>query len=165
MSVTALTRERASSESNDTSPSPPPSVWKVPEYVEPKWNPGDSHKDDLNTTKLNNDVVFKKSKVTAPFNQLYNPVHSDQSFCKNQYMNQEKCLPELATGHSYALLKDIDKPDNRQHGDYYSSFSGLPNILSQMKQVQSEEQQTKSYSLFGGDQPNSSVFRSPLTGL
>lgn len=166
ISLSALTRERATSESNDTSPSPPPSVWKVPEYVEPKWNPGNNESKE--TTKLNNDVVFKKGKVTAPFNQLYNPVHNNQSFCKNQYMNQEKCSSsnqEPVPGNTYCLLKDLDKPDNRHQGDFYSSFSGLPNILSQMNQSHNEEHTTKAYSLFGTDQPNSSVFRSPLTGL
>jgi hypothetical protein len=84
-------------------------------------------------------------------------------------MNQEKdsSLMEPTTGSSYTLLKDMDKPDNRQHiqEDSYSSFSGLPDILSQFKQGQSEDFQVKSYSLFGSDQPDSSVFRSPLTGL
>ena len=36
-----LSRERSQSEGSEGEPStPPPSVWKVPEYVEPKWNPG-----------------------------------------------------------------------------------------------------------------------------
>lgn len=171
LTVDALSRERTKSDSSDTCPSPPPSVWKVPEYVEPKWNPGNAEKQSkTSNTKLNNDIVCKKSKVTAPFNQLYNPVHSNQSFCKNHYMNQEKesCTMEPSTGTSYALLKDMDKPDNRQHiqGDSYSSFSGLPNILSQLKQDQREDLQVRSYSLFGPpDQSDSSVFRSPLTGL
>lgn len=170
LTVDALSRERTKSDSSDTCPSPPPSVWKVPEYVEPKWNPGNDEKEsNSSNTKLNNDIVCKKSKVTAPFNQLHNPVYNNQSFCKNHYMNQEKesCSLAPTTGTSYTLLKDMDKPDNRQHiqGDSYSSFSGLPDILSQLKQGQREDLQVRSYSLFGSDQPDSSVFRSPLTGL
>ena len=36
-----LSRQRSQSEGSEGEPStPPPSVWKVPEYFEPKWNPG-----------------------------------------------------------------------------------------------------------------------------
>merc|ERR1711973_130646 len=73
-----FTRQRSQSEGSDsTPPCPPPSVWKVPEYVEPKWNPGKLtekiEKKGKEETKLNNDVICERSKVTAPFNQLYNP--------------------------------------------------------------------------------------------
>ncbi|KAJ7369258.1 hypothetical protein OS493_040232, partial [Desmophyllum pertusum] len=35
-----LNRQRSQSEGSESEPpSPPPSVWKVPEYVEPEWNP------------------------------------------------------------------------------------------------------------------------------
>lgn len=173
-----FTRQRSQSEGSDsTPPSPPPSVWKVPEYVEPKWNPGKLtekiEKKRKEETKLNNDVICERSKVTAPFNQLHNPVHTppNPSFCKNQYMNQEKTQPTEPSG--FEAVKALDrpeqqKPDNRQNQQAsttgYSSFSGLPNLLSHLQESSSPGYEGKSYSLFGRDEENVSVFRSPLTG-
>lgn len=176
-----FTRQRSQSEGSDSAPpSPPPSVWKVPEYVEPKWNPGkQTEKLRKDETKLNNDVICEKSKVTAPFNQLYNPVHirhDSPSFYKNQYMNQEKGvshiqLPTESSG--FQAVKVLDKPgqqkpDNRQNQHTstteYSTFSGLPNLLAHLQESNSPGFEGKSYSLFGRDEENVSVFRSPLTG-
>ena len=66
----------------------------------------------------------------------------------------------------FAKVKDMDKPDNRQvKFTTYSSFSGL-DLLSQLKdETKLSDTGVKSYSLFGPDEPNSTVFRSPLTGL
>ncbi|XP_032222422.1 capping protein inhibiting regulator of actin dynamics isoform X2 [Nematostella vectensis] len=170
LTLTTLSRQPSVSEDVDSNlPSPPPSVWKVPEYVEPKWNPGktDLKGSPLNEHKLNNDVVCKKPKLVAPFNQLYNQVRTNLSFNKNQYMNQEKeTTVTCAETVPYLVRKDFDKPDNRQTNQdgIYSSFSGLPNLLVQLQQSQGEEEEVKSYSLFGPEQPNSSIFRSPLTG-
>ena len=178
-----FTRQRSQSEDSDSAPpSPPPSVWKVPEYVEPKWNPGKladkKRKDEM---KLNNDVVCERSKVTPPFNQLHNPVYTphNPSFYKNQYMNQDKGIsqldqvPQPTEPSGFQAVKVLDrpaqqKPDNRQNlqanSAGYSSFSGLPNLLSQLQESGSPGFEGKSYSLFGRDEENVSVFRSPLTG-
>lgn len=170
-----LSRQRSQSEGSESEPpSPPPSVWKVPEYVEPKWNPGkpESKTGSLKETRLNNDVVCAKVKLQPPFNQLYNPVYNSQAFKKNQFMNQNpeksqtvcECKPSLQPA-EFTKIKDMDKPDNR-HVKFtsYSSFSGL-DLLSQLKEdSKTPDSGVRSYSLFGPDEPNSTIFRSPLTG-
>ncbi|XP_058946912.1 uncharacterized protein [Pocillopora verrucosa] len=162
-----LSRQRSQSEGSEGEPStPPPSVWKVPEYVEPKWNPGKPEsKTDLKKTLLNNDIVCAKVKLEPPFNQLHNPVYNSQSFKKNQFMNQnpEKSLAPCETKSSSPPAKVLEKPDNRFNT--YSSFSGL-DLLSQLKEEGKLNSDTdvRSYSLFGPDEPNSAIFRSPLTG-
>ncbi|KAL9967949.1 hypothetical protein ACROYT_G026263 [Oculina patagonica] len=169
-----LARQRSQSEGSESEPpSPPPSVWKVPEYVEPKWNPGKlESKTGSKETRLNNDVVCAKVKLEPPFNQLHNPVYTSQSFKKNQFMNQnpEKslapCEPKATPPPvEFSKVKDMDKPDNRQvQFNTYSSFSGL-DLLSQLKEESKlSDTGTRSYSLFGPDEPNSTIFRSPLTG-
>lgn len=169
-----LARQRSQSEGSESEPpSPPPSVWKVPEYVEPKWNPGKPEsKTGSKETRLNNDVVCAKVKLEPPFNQLHNPVYTSQSFKKNQFMNQnpEKslapCEPKATPPPvEFSKVKDMDKPDNRQvQFNTYSSFSGL-DLLSQLKEESKlSDTGTRSYSLFGPDEPNSTIFRSPLTG-
>ena len=170
-----LARQRSQSEGSETSepPSPPPSVWKVPEYVEPKWNPGKPEsKTGSKQTRLNNDVVCAKVKLEPPFNQLHNPVYTTPSFKKNQFMNRSpdksKAPSESKpTPHpsEFSKVKDMDKPDNRQvKFDTYSSFSGL-DLLSQLKDENKlSNAGMRSYSLFGPDEPNSTIFRSPLTG-
>ena len=170
-----LARQRSQSEGSESEPpSPPPSVWKVPEYVEPKWNPGKPEsKARSKETRLNNDVVCAKVKLEPPFNQLHNPVYNSQAFKKNHFMNQnpEKSQTPSETKSTaypaeFAKVKDMDKPDNRQvKFTTYSSFSGL-DLLSQLKdETKLSDTGVKSYSLFGPDEPNSTVFRSPLTGL
>ena len=144
----------------------PRQSWKVPEYVEPKWNPGKPEsKTDLKKTLLNNDIVCAKVKLEPPFNQLHNPVYNSQSFKKNQFMNQnpEKSLAPCETKSSSPPAKVLEKPDNRFNT--YSSFSGL-DLLSQLKEEGKLNSDTdvRSYSLFGPDEPNSAIFRSPLTG-
>lgn len=167
-------RQRSQSEGSESEPpSPPPSVWKVPEYVEPKWNPGQPEsKTGSEQTRLNNDVVCAKVKLEPPFNQLHNPVYNSPPFKKNQFMNrnQEKsqaCSESKLTPHQseFSKVKDMDKPDNRQvKFDTYSSFSGL-DLLSQLKEENKlSDVGARSYSLFGPDEPNSTIFRSPLTG-
>ena len=167
-------RQRSQSEGSESEPpSPPPSVWKVPEYVEPKWNPGQPEsKTGSKQTRLNNDVVCAKVKLEPPFNQLHNPVYNSPPFKKNQFMNrnQEKsqaCSESKLTPHQseFSKVKDMDKPDNRQvKFDTYSSFSGL-DLLSQLKEENKlSDVGARSYSLFGPDEPNSTIFRSPLTG-
>lgn len=170
-----LSRQRSQSEGSESEPpSPPPSVWKVPEYVEPKWNPGKPEsKADSKKTRLNNDIVCAKVKLEPPFNQLHNPVYNSQAFKKNQFMNQnpEKSLAPCETKETspplgFTKVKDMDKPDNRQvKFNTYSSFSGL-DLLSQLKEESklNSDSGTRSYSLFGPDEPNSAIFRSPLTG-
>ena len=172
-SVVSFVRQRSLSDSSESDqPSPPPSVWKVPEYVEPKWNPGKPEKEQATKrppkeTRLNNDVVREKVRPETPFNQLHNPVHisTSQSSMKNQLMNQEKCCVaphEPEVDQRFSVLKDLDKPDNRQSRPY-SSFSGLPNLLSQLKRKDKVPAEGKAYTLFGPNEPNSSIFRS-LTG-
>ncbi|PFX24751.1 vicilin-like seed storage protein At2g18540 isoform X2 [Stylophora pistillata] len=162
-----LSRQRSQSEGSEGEPStPPPSVWKVPEYVEPKWNPGKPEsKPDLKKTRLNNDIVCVKVKPEPPFNQLHNPVYNSQSFKKNQFMNQnpEKSLAPSETKSSSPPTKVMEKPDNRFNT--YSSFSGL-DLLSHLKEdgKLNSDTDVRSYSLFGPDEPNSAIFRSPLTG-
>lgn len=169
-----LARQRSQSEGSESEPpSPPPSVWKVPEYVEPKWNPGNLESKTLSKeTRLNNDVVCAKVKLEPPFNQLHNPVYNSQSYKKNQFMNQnpEKSVPpcEFKTTPppvEFTKVKDLDKQDNRQvKFNAYSSFSGL-DLLSQLKEESKlSDAEVRSYSLFGPDEPNSTIFRSPLTG-
>ena len=169
-----LARQRSQSEGSESEPpSPPPSVWKVPEYVEPKWNPGKpDSKSRSKETRLNNDVVCAKVKLEPPFNQLHNPVYNSQAFKKNEFMNQNpeksqtpsesKSTPPPA---EFTKVKDMDKPDNRQvKFTAYSSFSGL-DLLSQLKEDSKlSDTGVRSYSLFGPDEPNSTIFRSPLTG-
>lgn len=169
-----LSRQRSQSEGSESEPpSPPPSVWKVPVYVEPKWNPGKPEaKGTSKEMRLNNDVVCTKVKPQAPFNQLYNPVHMNQSFQKNQLINQcaEKnqnpgeFKPSFHAA-EFTKVKEMDKPDNRQvKFTPYSSFSGL-DLLSQLKEDSRQpESEVRPYSLFGPDEPNSTIFRSPLTG-
>lgn len=170
-----LARQRSQSEGSESEPpSPPPSVWKVPEYVEPKWNPGKPEsKARSKETRLNNDIVCAKVKLEPPFNQLHNPVYNSQAFKKNHFMNQnpEKTQTPSETKSTaypaeFAKVKDMDKPDNRQvKFTTYSSFSGL-DLLSQLKdETKLSDTGVKSYSLFGPDEPNSTIFRSPLTGL
>lgn len=170
-----LARQRSQSEGSESEPpSPPPSVWKVPEYVEPKWNPGKPEsKARSKETRLNNDIVCAKVKLEPPFNQLHNPVYNSQAFKKNHFMNQnpEKSQTPSETKSTaypaeFAKVKDMDKPDNRQvKFTTYSSFSGL-DLLSQLKdETKLSDTGVKSYSLFGPDEPNSTIFRSPLTGL
>ena len=175
LNVVSLARQRSLSDGSESdAPTPPPSVWKVPEYVEPKWNPGKPEngspipKRPLKETRLNNDVVREKVRPEAPFNQLHNPVHATTtpSNVKNQLMNQKGQVtnpPDVDA--RYSVLKGVDKrdkPDNRQTSGY-SSFSGLPNLLSQLQRNQ-DTAESKPYTLFGPDQPNSSIFRSPLSG-
>lgn len=169
-----LSRQRSQSEGSESEPpSPPPSVWKVPEYVEPKWNPGKPEsKTGSKETRLNNDVVCAKVKLEPPFNQLHNQVYNSQSYKKNQFMNQNpeksvarcefKTTPPLV---EFSKVKDLDKQDNRQvKFNTYSSFSGL-DLLSQLKEESKlSDAEVRSYSLFGPDEPNSTIFRSPLTG-
>ena len=169
-----LNRQRSQSEGSESEPpSPPPSVWKVPEYVEPKWNPGKPEsKTCSKETRLNNDIVCAKVKPEPPFNQLHNQVYNSQSFKKNQFMNQnpEKSVApcEFKTtppSLEFTKVKDLDKQDNRQvKFNTYSSFSGL-DLLSQLKEESKlSDAEVRSYSLFGPDEPNSTIFRSPLTG-
>ena len=86
--------------------------------------------------------------------------------------NPEKSLAPCETKETspaplgFTKVKDMDKPDNRQvKFNTYSSFSGL-DLLSQLKEESklNSDSGTRSYSLFGPDEPNSAIFRSPLTG-
>ena len=84
--------------------------------------------------------------------------------------NPEKSLPpcEFKTTPppvEFTKVKDLDKQDNRQvKFNAYSSFSGL-DLLSQLKEESKlSDAEVRSYSLFGPDEPNSTIFRSPLTG-
>lgn len=84
--------------------------------------------------------------------------------------NPEKSLAPLETKATlppveFSKVKDMDKPDNRQvKFNAYSSFSGL-DLLSQLKdETKISDAGVRSYSLFGPDEPNSTIFRSPLTG-
>lgn len=169
-----LSRQRSQSEESESDPpSPPPSVWKVPKYVEPKWNPWKPEVDSSpRATRLNNDVGFVKVKPEAPFNQLYNPVHMNQSLQKNHLLNQNaerkqspSELKSTLNTADFIKVKEMDKPDNRHvKFNAYSSFSGL-DLLSQLKEDASNpDLGFKSYSLFGPEEPNSAIFRSPLTG-
>ena len=81
---------------------------------------------------------------------------------KIQSPSESKSAPRPA---EFSKVKDMDKPDNRQvKFTSYSSFSGL-DLLSQLKEENKlSDTGVRSYSLFGPDEPNSTIFRSPLTG-
>lgn len=170
----ALYREKASGSpdlSDGKPPSPPPSVWKVPEYVPPRWNP-DKHGEQIRDNRhfrLNNDVVFEQRKrPSTPFNQLRNPVVSTPVKLKNQYMNQHvsKNTHHLKDSDPNLLadvrLKFSEKPDNRAQAaasSPYSNITGLPSFFKSSTETNGREMPQKTYSLFGPEEPNRVLFQ------
>ena len=170
----ALYREKASASpdlSDSKPPSPPPSVWKVPEYVPPQWKP-DKHSDPLRDNRhfrLNNDVVLEQRKrPTTPFNQLRNPVVSTPVKLKNQYMNQHVSkTTHLLKDSDPNLLADVplkfsEKPDNRAQAassSPYSTITGLPSFFKSSTETNGREIPQKTYSLFGPEEPNRVLFQ------
>lgn len=172
----ALYREKASASpdlSDSKPPSPPPSVWKVPEYVPPRWNP-DKHSDSLKDSqgghfRLNNDVVLEQRKrPSTPFNQLRNPVVSSQPVkLKNQYMNQHVAKSTRSLKESDPnLLADVplkfsEKPDNRAQAaaSPYSNITGLPSFFKSSTETNGRDAPQKTYSLFGPEEPNRVLFQ------
>lgn len=160
-------------------PSPPPSVWKVPEYVPPQWNPGkhgDRAKANQNrcSERLNNDVILEQRKTpSTPFNQLRNPVMSNQVKFKNQYMNQDKSKSNVTLKDSDPnLLADVpskfmEKPDNRTQASTspYSNITGLPSYFKSSTETNGIDlTQEKTYSLFGPEEPNRVLFQPIFQG-
>ena len=181
----ALYREKplASPDSNGPrAPSPPPSVWKVPEYVPPQWHPEDKctervkQKSNRSSERLNNDVVLEQRKRPTPLNQLRNPVVPAPAKLKNQYMNQDvsKCNitpkdsdPNLLVD---APMKFSYKPDNRlthqsTTSSPYSAITGLPSFFKSPTESNSLDlAQQKTYSLFGPEEPNRVLFQPIFQG-
>ncbi|KAJ7369257.1 hypothetical protein OS493_040231 [Desmophyllum pertusum] len=116
-------------------------------------------------------VRRRKLSLSLHLTSFTIPLYNNQSK-KNQFMNQnpEKslapCEPKATPQpEGFSKVKDMDKPDNRHvKFNTYSSFSGL-DLLSQLKEENKlSDTGVRSYSLFGPDEPNSTIFRSPLTG-
>lgn len=172
----ALYREKASASPDlgeSKPPSPPPSVWKVPEYVPPRWNPDkrNNHLKDNRHFRLNNDIVLEQRKrPSTPFNQLRNPVVSTSVKLKNQYMNQHvvKNVHPLKDSDPNLLadvpLKFAEKPDNRAQAaasaSPYSNITGLPSFFKSSTEANGRDMPAqKTYSLFGPEEPNRVLFR------
>ena len=158
-------------------PSPPPSVWKVPEYVPPQWNP-DKHgvKGNQNRCceRLNNDVILEQRKrPSTPFNQLRNPVVPNQVKLKNQYMNQDMSKSNVSQKDSDPnLLADVpskfmEKPDNRTQASAspYANITGLPSFFKSSAETNGMDlPHQKTYSLFGPEEPNRVLFQPIFQG-
>ncbi|XP_046846815.1 stress response protein NST1-like [Xenia sp. Carnegie-2017] len=152
----ALYREKASvspDSCESKAPSPPPSVWKVPEYVPPRWNP-----------EKQND--HKISRPTTPFNQLYNPVMLTPSKLKNEFMNQHINKSSLKDSDPNLLIdtpvKFSGKMDNRDQAaasSPYSNISGLPSFFKSPTEGNGRDSPQKTYSLFGPEEPNRVLFQ------
>ena len=168
----ALYREKASvspDSCESKAPSPPPSVWKVPEYVPPRWNP-EKQSDHTNIKvpfRLNNDVILERRKrPTTPFNQLYNPVMLPPSKLKNEFMNQHINKSSLKDSDPNLLIdtpvKFSGKMDNRDQAaasSPYSNISGLPSFFKSPTEGNGRDSPLKTYSLFGPEEPNRVLFQ------